>query len=35
MILKLIGLRNVYFFNYWNIFDMFIVFSSDFGIILD
>jgi hypothetical protein len=35
MILKLIGLRKVYFFQLWNIFDMFIVFSSDIGIILD
>lgn len=35
MILKLIGLRKVYFLFTWNMFDMFIVFSSDIGIILD
>jgi len=34
MILKLIGLKKVYFHYAWNIFDMFIVFATDIGIIL-
>lgn len=34
MILKLIGLGKIYFLYSWNIFDMFIVISSDIGIVL-
>jgi hypothetical protein len=34
MILKLIGLGKIYFMYSWNIFDMFIVISSDIGIVL-
>lgn len=34
MVLKLIGLQKVYFLYIWNIFDMFIVISTDVGIII-
>lgn len=34
MVLKLIGLGNVYFYNSWNNFDMVIVILTDFGILL-
>ena len=34
MILKLIGLGKIYFYSWWNNFDMVIVFATDFGILL-
>ena len=34
MILKLISLKGEYFYSNWNLFDMFIVISADFGILL-
>jgi hypothetical protein len=35
MVLKLISLKKEYFKSNWNLFDMFIVFSADVGILLD
>ena len=34
MILKLLGLRKVYFYSYWNLFDMVIVVLTNLGILL-